>query len=124
MAVFSFWFILASYSVKTFAQRCKLTKRSENGLVLLDHVYESFTVDQLVSCYIACNSQPACQSLNFMLMEKTWQINNEIVISRPASVKQNEGFIYANNPDRGKNIFMALFGCLMLHLQLDGSAMV
>ena len=88
-----------------FAQQCRLTQRSEYGLVLLDHVYESFTVDRLVSCYIACNSKPACQSLNFRLMDKTCQFNNETKISRPASVKQNEGFIYADNPNRGENAF-------------------
>ena len=104
MDVFSFWFILALYSVKTFAQRCKLTQRSENGLVLLDHVYKSFTVDRLVSCYIACNSQPACQSLNFRLSDKTCQFNKETKFSCPTSLKQNEGFIYADNPNRGENI--------------------
>ena len=105
MDVFSFWFILASSSVKTFAQQCKLTQRSEHGLVLLDHVFKSFTVDRLVSCYIACNSQPACQSLNFRLSDKTCQFNKETKTSCPASLKQNEGFIYADNPDRGENVF-------------------
>ena len=108
MDVFSFWFILALYSVKTFAQRCKLTQRSENGLVLLDNVYKSFTVDRLASCYIACNSQPACQSLNFRLSDKTCQFNKETKFSCPTSLKQNEGFIYADNPNRGENILKTL----------------
>ena len=114
MDVFSFWFILTSYSVTTFAQRCKLTQRSEHGLVLLDHVYKSFTVDRLVSCYIACNSQPACQSLNFRLSDKTCQFNKETKISCPASLKQNEGFIYADNPNRGENIFKTIFFSLVI----------
>ena len=109
MDVFSFWFILASYSVKAFAQQCKLTQRSEHGLVLLDHVFKSFTVDRLASCYIACNSQPACQSLNFRLSDKTCQFNKETKTSCPASLKQNEGFIYADNPDRGENILRINF---------------
>ena len=109
MDVFSFWFVLASYSVKAFAQQCKLTQRSEHGLVLLDHVFKSFTVDRLVSCYIACNSQPACQSLNFRLSDKTCQFNKETKTSCPASLKQNEGFIYADNPDRGENILRTNF---------------
>ena len=108
MDVFSFWFILALYSVKTFAQRCKLTQRSENGLVLLDNVYKSFIVDRLASCYIACNSQPACQSLNFRLSDKTCQFNKETKFSCPTSLKQNEGFIYADNPNRGENIIKTL----------------
>ena len=61
-----------------------------------------FTVDQLALCYIACNSQPACQSLNFRLSDKTCQFNKKTKISCPASLKQNAGFIYADNPNRGK----------------------
>ena len=109
MDVVRFWFILASYSLKTFAQRCKLTQRSEHGLVLLDHVFKSFTVDRLASCYIACNSQPVCQSLNFRLSDKTCQFNKETKTSCPASLKQNEGFIYADNSDRVENIFKTNF---------------
>ena len=105
MAVFPFLFILAaSFSKQAFAQRCKVTQRSEHGFVLVGHVYKSFTVDRLVSCYIACNSQPACQSLNFRFSDKTCQFNNETKVSRPASLKQNEGFLYADNPDRGKYV--------------------
>ena len=110
MDVFSFWFILVSYSVNTFAQRCKLTQRSEHGLVLLHHVYKSFTVNSLVSCYIACNSQPACQSINFRMSDKTCQFNKETKISYPASLKQNAGFIYAENPNRGENILKKYLG--------------
>ena len=61
-----------------------------------------FTVDRLALCYIACNSQPACQSLNFRLSNKTCQFNKKTKISCPASLKQNAGFIYADNPNRGK----------------------
>ena len=62
----------------------------------------------LVLCYIACNSQPACQSLNFRLSDKTWQFNKETKMFFPASLKQNAGFIYADNPNRGENIFKTL----------------
>ena len=132
MDVFSFWFILASYSVKAFAQQCKLTQRSEHGLVLLDHVFKSFTVDRLASCYIVCNSQPACQSLNFRLSDKTCQFNKETKTSCPASLKQNEGFIYSDNPDRGENILKTLWfffigACLLKSIWLHffhGSAIV
>ena len=69
----------------------------------------SFSFFFLVLCYIACNSQPACQSLNFRLSDKTWQFNKETKIFFPASLKQNEGFIYADNPDRGENILRTNF---------------
>ena len=37
-----------------------------------------FTVDRLALCYIARNSQPACQSLNFRLSDKTCQFNKKL----------------------------------------------
>ena len=87
MDAVSIWFISASYSVKTFGQQCKLTQRSEDGFVLSHHVYKSFTVVRLVSCCIVCNSQPACQSLNFRLSNKPCQFKKEIKMSIPASLK-------------------------------------
>ena len=87
MDAVSIWFISASYSVKTFGQQCKLTQRSEHGFVLPDHVYKSFTVVRLVSCCIVCNSQPACQSLNFRLSNKTCQFKKETKMSIPTSLK-------------------------------------
>ena len=48
-------------------------------------------------------------SLNFRLSDKTCQFNKETKISCPASLKQNEGFIYADNPDRGENILRTNF---------------
>ena len=53
-------------------------------------------------------------SLNFRLSDKTCQFNKETKISCPASLKQNEGFIYADNPDRGENILRANLLYLLL----------
>ena len=52
-------------------------------------------------------------SLNFRLSDNTCQFNKETKISCPASLKQNEGFIYADNPDRGENILRANFALLV-----------
>ena len=43
------------------------------------------------------------------MSDKTCQFNKETKISCPASLKQNEGFIYADNPDRGENILRTNF---------------
>ena len=50
---------------------------SEYGFALLDQVYKSFLADRLVSCYISCNMQSACQSLNYNLADKTCELNND-----------------------------------------------
>ena len=75
---------------------------SEYGFALLDHVYKSFLADRLASCYITCNMQPACQSLNYNLADKTCELNNETKYFRPRHFVEKATFVYAENPDSGK----------------------
>mgnify|MGYP000465326347 CR=1 FL=1 len=42
---------------------------SEYGFALVDHVYRSFFADRLVSCYMSCSMQAACQSLSYNLAD-------------------------------------------------------
>ena len=35
----------------------------ENGFALVDHVYQSFFTDRLVSCDMSCSTQPTCKQL-------------------------------------------------------------
>ena len=107
--------VLLSVSLQAFGQQCKLTRRSEQGFVLVDHVFKSITANRLADCYIACNIEPLCQSLNYNLADKTCQFNNETQRSKPDKVKINHGFIYAENPDRGMYlifIFVVVVGVL------------
>lgn len=97
--------IFSSVSVNAFGQRCKLTQRTEYGFALVGHVYKSFTVDRLFSCYSYCNTQQACQSLNFNLADKRCEFNNETHRSRPDKLKINDASVYAENPDRGMSMF-------------------
>ena len=106
-SLFQAVFILSSVSFQVFGQRCKLTRRSEYGLVLVGHWYKSFTADRLASCYSACNTRPDCQSLNYNLADKTCQFNNETHRSHPEKLKSNDVSVYAENPDRGKYILFS-----------------
>ena len=56
---------------------------SEQSFALVDHVYPSFFADRLVSCYMSCSTQPACQSLNYNLADKTCEFNNDTKYFRP-----------------------------------------
>ncbi|XP_029193774.2 uncharacterized protein LOC114959798 [Acropora millepora] len=72
---------------------------SEYGFALLDHVYKSFLADRLLSCYISCNMQPVCQSLNYNLADKTCELNNDTKYFRPRHFVEKATFVYAENPD-------------------------
>lgn len=93
----------------THGHQCKVTSRTEHGLVLFDHVYKSFTVPRLAACYSACNIEPSCQSLNYKLADKICQFNNQTRRSKPEKLKLDESFIFAENPDRGTFFFFLHF---------------
>ena len=74
---------------------------SEYGFALVDHVYKSFFADRLVSCYMSCTTQPACQSLIYNLADKTCEFNNDTKYFRPKYFVEKPTFVYAENPDSG-----------------------
>ncbi|KAL9962837.1 hypothetical protein ACROYT_G031982 [Oculina patagonica] len=45
---------------------------------------------------------PACQSSNYNLVSKTCEFSSESRKSQPGSYQENEIYMYADNPDRGK----------------------
>ena len=96
--VFSLLLFLSSIRA---GESCK-TDYSEYGFALIDHVYESILVDRLVSCYMVCTTQPACQSLNYNLADKTCELNNDTKYYRPKYFVEKPTFVYAENRDSGK----------------------
>ena len=85
------------------------SNNSENGFALVDHVYRSFFADRLVSCYMSCSMQPACQSLNYNLADKTCEFNNDTKYFRPKYFVEKPTNVYADNPDSGAFLFLLLF---------------
>ena len=101
MAVFSVIFFVTFFRQTIGGQSCK-DHRSEYGLALVEHVYKSFTADRLATCYSACNTQPACQSLNYNLADKTCEFNNDTKYFRAKYFVEKATSVYADNPDSGK----------------------
>ena len=82
---------------------------SENGFALVEHVYQSFFADRLVSCYMSCSTQPACQSLNYNLADKTCEFNNDTKYFRSKYFVEKPTYVYADNPDSGAFLFFLVF---------------
>ena len=82
---------------------------SEHGFALVDHVYRSFFADRLVSCYMSCSMQPACQSLNYNLADKTCEFNNDTKHFRPKYFVEKPTYVYADNPDSGAVLLLLFF---------------
>ena len=90
------------------SNQCSKGSGSHHGFMLKGHVFQSFTTDRLAFCYSACNTNLACQSLNFNLVNKTCELNSELNRSRPENFTKREIHVYAENPDRGKQYEMAI----------------
>ena len=94
-------FFAVFFRLTLAGQSCQ-NHRSMHGFVLVDHVYKLFTADRLATCYSACNMQPACQSLNYNLADKTCQFNNDTKDFRSEYFVEKATSVYADNPDSGK----------------------
>ena len=96
-AIFFFTFFRRELAGATCTQH-----HSEHGFALVDHVYNSFSTGHLFACFIACNKQPACQSFNFDLADKTCQFNNNTKYFRPKYFVEKGSSVYADNPNSSK----------------------
>ena len=88
-------------SVTSAAESCT-NVYSESGYALVDHAYKSFFTGRLASCYMSCNTQPTCQSLNYNVADKTCELNNDTKYFRPKHFVKKPAFVYAENPDSGR----------------------
>lgn len=128
----SLWFIFSFALSRAHAwagESCN-SHSSEYGFALVDHVYQSFFADRLISCYVSCSTQPACQSLNYNLADKTCEFNNDTKYFRPKYFVEKPRFVYAENPDSGTFVlfhrisqlviaFYALFSLFLLILPVS-----
>ena len=96
-------------------ESCK-QQYSEYGFALVDHVYRSFFADRLVSCYMSCSMQPARQSLNYNLSDKTCEFNNDTKYFRPKYFVEKPTNVYADNPDSGAFLLLFNFITFCFHV--------
>ena len=116
MAALCIIFSLIWFPAFTSTSKSCNNNPSEYGFALIDHVYKSFLADRLASCYISCNMQPACQSLNYNLADKTCELNNDTKYFRPSHFVEKATFVYAENPDSGK-LWNSSLSCTQYGLQ-------
>ena len=88
-------------SVTSAVESCR-NAYSQSGYALIHHAYKSFFTRRLASCYMSCNTQPTCQSLNYNLADKTCELNNDTKYYRPKYFVKKPAFVYAENPDSGR----------------------
>ena len=109
MAAFCLMIFFMVHAPVLAGESCS-NRYSEYGFALVSHVYKSFFTDRLVSCYMSCSTQPACQSLNYNLADTTCEFNNDTKYFRPNHFVEKSTWVYAENPDSGKFSFLIFVG--------------
>lgn len=94
--------LVAMFSQQASAGKSCKDHHSEPGFALVDHVYKSFTADRLATCYMACTTQPDCQSLNYDLADKTCEFNNDTKYYRAKYFVEKATSVYSDNPYSGQ----------------------
>ena len=83
-------------------RRCASTS-SKYGFILVGSVFKSFPSESLHLCYITCQKNPVCQSLNYNAAENVCELSTEMSRSRPENFQQRKMFVYAEKlPDLSK----------------------
>ena len=80
-------------------------------------MYKSFTADRLSECFIACNAQSSCQNLNYDLVDKTCQFNNNTKYHRAKYLVEKPTSVHGDNPDSGE--LPACLTSLVLEVEVD-----
>ena len=95
--------ILALQVQFLMATRQCVSTSSKYGFILVGSVFKSFPSERLHLCYITCQKNPVCQSLNYNAAENVCELSTEMSRSRPENFQQRKMFVYAEKlPDLSK----------------------
>lgn len=64
------------------ASQCQTTEKSIGGMFLRGRTFKSCNVE-LPECFIRCEEEVTCQSFNFAIGQKAWEMNNRTKDARP-----------------------------------------
>ncbi|XP_028512646.1 fibrillin-1 [Exaiptasia diaphana] len=86
---------ICAYQVAN-ASKCKVTV---GGIALVDHVMESFLMDNIDSCYKKCAETGGCESINFYNSNSTCELNSRTVENAPIKTVLNKDASHVMNPN-------------------------
>ena len=69
-------------------------ERSINGMALQGFVFKKFLVRALPECDMRCEMEIACQSYNFVIGEKSCELNNRTKEAKPKNLRSDPARSY------------------------------
>ena len=80
-------------------------ERSINGMALQGFVFKKFLVKAFHECDISCETEITCQSYNYVLEQKSCELNNRTKEARPENFRSDPARFYIRRlSDRGMYI--------------------
>ena len=70
------------------------SERSIYGMMLHGHTFKKTRAESLTECVMACNNGAMCQSVNYIINEDVWELNNRTKEARPDDLVSHENSIY------------------------------
>ena len=92
---FRFSFVVAGFFMDrvSASKQCR-EERSINGMALQGFMSKKFFVRALHECDISCESEITCQSYNYVLGEKSCELNNRTKEARPEHFRSDPARFY------------------------------
>ena len=92
---FRFFFVVAGFVMDRVSagEQCR-EERSINGMALQGFMSKKFFVRALHECDISCESEITCQSYNYVLGEKSCELNNRTKEARPEHFRSDPARFY------------------------------
>ena len=85
-------------------------ERSIYGMALRGFVFKNFSVTAIYECDISCEREFSCQSYNYVIGERSCELNNRTKESRPENFHSDPARFYVTRfVDRGKYSALSLF---------------
>ena len=97
-----FFFVGFLMEIVSAGKQCR-QERSISGMALRGFVFKKFSVTAIHECDISCEREISCQSYNYVVWERSCELNNRTKEARPENFHSDPARFYVTRfVDRGK----------------------
>ncbi|XP_078366384.1 uncharacterized protein LOC144650552 [Oculina patagonica] len=93
-------FIISCAELNEGLKNCKEQTRSTNGHYLAGHVISTRISSSLSACVIMCSYEFRCKSINFLINDKSCDLNDADRHTHPKDYGPKEGSVYMDTTDK------------------------
>ena len=96
--------IISSAELHEGLKNCKEPTKSTYGHYLAGHVISTRTSSSLSQCAIMCSYEFRCKSMNFLIHDKSCDLNDADRHTHPEDYKPKEGSLYMDTTEKHRKV--------------------